>query len=187
MSINITGPVLQKLFATLKEFLDSKHRGQDEMLHAVKTISVQSACNTNDNFMSAIYNVKCMTEFEKQQKRQEFYDLIFKAQIISEESSSDAEKYFWNVVFTKEKIVYEEILSKIEALGSGHEFSLAPKMHHFYTEGENYSCLILDNLISKGYYIPKTVGNDGAGLSLRECKIIVRNLARLHALSLGKF
>jgi hypothetical protein len=189
MGGKITPLTVSKVFTAITEYLDSKYRGH---LYDVKTFSIKPACGTADNFLSSIYAVTFSTNLfslpvsgtatKPSENSGHEYRLVCKSQLTEEEGTPHSlANYYWNIVFTKEKLVYTDVLEKLERLGDA-SWKLSPCMHHSYSEGEDYACIILDDLVDMGYYIPKTLDE---GLSLGECKLIMKNLARLHALSLG--
>jgi len=188
MCAKITPLSLTKVFTAVTEYLDSKYRGH---LYDVKTFSIRSACGAVDNFLSSVYSIDITTKLYKlpssdgsgrETPTEQDYRLICKSQLTEDEGALyNLAKYYFNIIFTKEKLVYSEILEKLEQLGS---WKLGPTMHHCYSQGEEYTCIVLDDLVDMGYYIPKTLDE---GLTLEECKLIMKSLARLHALSLGNY
>lgn len=77
----------------------------------------------------------------------------------------------------------------LEEMGQELEFgpdvaALCPKIYHCYSEGETYSCFVLQDLVASGFYMTPNSVEDG--LSLVECNLVMKSLARLHALSLGE-
>ncbi len=200
MGCKINPTTISKLLSALNEYFDSKYRGQ---LYNITNFSVTSGCNELDNFLSSIYKVHVTTrvfttvvdsEQEKQvtstrNSSQDYeFNFICKTTIIedSPEYRDNLEKYYWSILFTKEKIVFDfldELNELSKELENEEKAALSCKMYHCFTEGEDYSCLILDDLVFMGYYMPKTLEE---GLSITECKLIMKSLARLHALSLGR-
>jgi hypothetical protein len=174
MTAKITSQVLSKLFKVVDTFLSSK----SEEIYSITTFSVEPGSSQNDNYLSSIYSVKFTTRSNSGENEKK-YDLILKSQIITTEKFEDASEYFWNIIFVKEQLTYSVILEKIKELSS---ILLSPRLHYFYSEGQEYSCLILDNLIQKDYYIPET---RNCGLKLEEARLMLKTLAQFHAISLG--
>lgn len=195
MSCKINSINISKLLTSLTEFLDSNYRGQ---LYNITSFNVKAGCSEFDNFLSSIYKISLSVQVLPTQSLalgggegkdvvrnsiEHHFNFICKSTILEDDKYKDnLEKYYWNILFTKEKLVYDFLQTLSQELGS-EVWPLCPKMHHYYAEGEDYSCLILDDLVSMGYYMPKTVDE---GLSLEECNLIMKSLARLHALSLGE-
>ncbi|CAG7723924.1 unnamed protein product [Allacma fusca] len=173
MAQTLTAKVVEKCFGVITEFLDSKYG--ESSAYKIQAFAIEQACDVGDNFLGAILAVD-FSVVVTETKETENFDLILKSQLLTNSSGESPEKYFWNMMFTKEKMVYTELVGKLEKLG---RLTLAPKLYHFYSEGEDYACFLLDNLISHGYYIP-----DYKTLTLDECTVIMENLARLHSLSL---
>ena len=179
---SLTGKVVEKCYASISEFVEAKYR--DTCSYGIKSFGVEQACEAGDNFLGLILSVKFSVIVKQQQKtgaedrkgEREDFDLILKSQSLNS-NGKDSEKYFWAALFYKERMIYEEIVARLEQLG---QLPLAPKLHHFYSEEEDYSSLLMDNLISLGYYIP-----DFATVTLDECISIMEALARFHALSVG--
>lgn len=200
MGCKINALSISKLLSSLTEYLDSKYRGR---LYNITNFQVQAGCKELDNFLSSIHKVQLTTkvftvgsesfngaevdgvgENTKIRKCSEEhqFNLICKSTILEDDGNRDnLEKYYWSILFTKEKICYDFLENLAQELG---EVSpLCPKMHHCYSEGEEeYFCLIMDDL-SIGFTNPL---DHGEGISLQECNLIMKSLARLHALSLGE-
>lgn len=190
MSINTYA--FNRLFQSIIHFCNGKY-GENE--YTIKSYSVDSPCSAGDNFLSEIYAIKVSVQLKSPQNCKdsnvEYHKLIAKSQIVDAESDTDVRRYMFNIIFTKEQQVYSDVLQRMQSLlgeiSSGIDekssMTLAPRMHAFYTEGEAYSCILMDNLVSSGFYTPQT---HGAGVSLDECNSIMKAMARFHALSLGK-
>lgn len=185
MGCKINATTVSKILTSLTDYLDSLYRGN---LYRITNFQIESGCKELDNFLSSVYKVKLVVKvfgenIDKQSVEEEEFNLICKATILEDESGKgdNLEKYYWSILFTKEKIVYDFLQNLSFELGL--ELGpLCPKMRHCYTEGEDYSCIVLDDLVSLGYYMPDSLDPP---LSLQECKLIMQSLARLHALSLG--
>ena len=175
MATRITTEVLNKLFKIANTFLSSKYKSSD---YSLTSFSIEPGSTQKDNYLSSIYSVKFTTLFKSESSK---YNLIFKSQLITSEKFDDASEYFWNIIFVKEHLTYKIILEKMKELASG--TLMCPGLHYFYTEAQDYSCFLLDNLIPMGYYIPKT---QNGGLNFHEACLMMKTLANFHALSLGK-
>lgn len=180
-----------RLFQSVIHFCNEKY---GENKYSIKSYSIDSPCAAGDNFLSEIYAIKFEIQLKSPQNCRdsnvEDHELIAKSQIVDAESDTDVRRYMFNIIFTKERLVYSDVLERMQSLlgemgglDKQPSLALAPKMHTFYTEGETYSCILMDNLVSNGFYTPQT---HGAGVSLDECNSIMKAMARFHALSLGK-
>lgn len=186
MSINPHG--FLRAFRAVTQFCNEIY-GENE--YSIKSYSINAPCATGDNFLSEIYAIK--VEVKRKSSRNfldgsdvSTHEIIAKCQIVDANSDTDVRRYVFNLIFTKEHQFYTKVLQRMESilLEIGHELPrLAPKLHTFYTEGETYSCMIMGNLVTEGFYTPET---HGAGMTLGECCAIMKALARFHALSLGK-
>ncbi|CAL8102073.1 unnamed protein product [Orchesella dallaii] len=179
--MSVTEGSLAKIFSGVVSLLNEKHK---EDSWTIKSFAIDTPCSAEDNFLSEIFAIKLNVKRNKPvDANVENHELIGKAQII--DSSDDIRRYLYNLIFTKEMVIYTDVLQRMEKLyaetGRLSTLALAPNLHHYYTEGESYSCLFMDNLISQGYYIPAT---HGSGIQLNECSSVMIAIARLHAMSL---
>ncbi|ODN01844.1 Acyl-CoA dehydrogenase family member 11 [Orchesella cincta] len=184
--MSVTQSSLAKLFSGVVSFLNEKY---SENCYSIKSFSIDTPCSAEDNFLSEIFaiklNVKRKEPLNCKDAGVETQELIGKAQIIDD--TEDVRRYVFNLIFTKEMLIYTDIFQRMEKLytqagiSSSSSLALAPKLHHYYTEGESYSCLFMDNLVSQGYYIPTT---HGTGIQLDECSSVMRAIAKFHAMSL---
>lgn len=152
----------------LQQFLDKEQ-------HKVSSFNVELATKPGDNFLSTIYRVTVKTTADIQ------LNLIVKAMVECPES---AELINALKAFPKEFLVYKDILPQFEQLwleNIGERISFSPKCH--YTTEEPLPVIVLDDLRSQGYL----VRDRRAGLTVRETKMVLESMAKLHACSVKRF
>lgn len=176
-----------KLFNGATNLLGEKY---GENGYSIKSIKVDTPCSAEDNFLSEIYAIIAEVKLQSANGENNVtHNWIAKSQIVSADDDGDVRRYMFHIIFAKENLVYTQVLTKMEKLLQETKMygksllPLSPKMHQYYTEGESYSCLFMDNLISESFYIPET---HGKGIGLEECESVMKAVARFHALSLGK-
>lgn len=152
----------------LQQFLDKEH-------HKLSSFNVEFATKPGDNFLSTIYRVTVKTTEDIE------LSLIVKAMLVCPESAE-----FINALkaFPKEVLFYKDLLPQFERLwleNTGDRISFSPKC--YYTNEEPLPVIVLDDLRSQGYL----VRDRRAGLTVRETKMVLERMAKLHACSVKRF
>uniref|UniRef100_A0A0A9YN16 Ribosomal RNA small subunit methyltransferase G n=1 Tax=Lygus hesperus TaxID=30085 RepID=A0A0A9YN16_LYGHE len=150
-----------------------KERFHDEKLVDVLSVEVKNAVPKGDNYASLVYRIKmkCLTAAGKKK----MFSVIVKTELKAE-STKEIFKSF--PVFRVETRVYTTILPIMEELME--EFgdkrdTLWPKLLGY----RPYNMIAFDDLSDKGY-----IGVERRNsLDFNHSKLVLRNLARLHAMS----
>lgn len=142
----------------------------------LRLVLLLPATGKNENYASILYRVKIKIEI-LETKAVQVVDVIMKASLTGEELKPMG-------LFSRERFVYEDILSSFEQIWidrAGENINFGPKGIKF--ESDPHEIIVLDDLKSEKYEMM----DRKVGLNMDQTKMLLTKLAKFHAASVIRY